>query len=455
MEMLQSIVVMESVVLGLILCAAAGYFYLQSHRLTDTRVFGLLSILFTFCLPGMIGAVSPSLLRIVIPLGQPQAMVPLALSLPVMILCILFGVSVRFARTSRANPKKEIAIARQVRLRYRPGRLFFLSLAFFLVGLVGEYKELHAVGGWLGVIRGGGAAYVQARVTQTVGFWGVLVAVIPIAAIGMMYSVSIARAVPRQLRWLLVVLILCTAIGMISLLTTRHQSVMLLLSVIALLEVRTRRVIRVLAPLALVLIAVGAVALASFRYSSTTANIDQLAGNFEHIEISERIISTVHISGYIWGGNIPEFFTMFIPRVLWPNKPMGNPINQVVFWEFAKLGGVKTVGLLGEAYASGGLPFVALEGLLYGIMLRRVRGFWDRRRANVYQFMAYGSVILGYIYLAAQSGFVTLSVTTFLVMVVQVRITMWLAGYIPGPAVTRSPASVLVENRVPARATTL
>ena len=60
---------------------------------------------------------------------------------------------------------------------------------------------------------------------------------------------------------------------------------------------------------------------------------------------------------------------MFIPRVLWPNKPMGNPINQVVFWEFAKLGGVKTVGLLGEAYASGGLPFVALEGLLYGIML--------------------------------------------------------------------------------------
>src|SRR6202021_2842880 len=137
--------------------------------------------------------------------------------LPVMIFCILIGVSIRFGRARGIGPKKQRTIARQVGLRYRPGRLFFLSFAFLLVGLVGEYKELHAVGGWLGVIRGGGTAYIQARVTETVGFWGVLITVIPIAAIGMMYSVSIARAIPRQLRWLLAFLILCGAVGAISL----------------------------------------------------------------------------------------------------------------------------------------------------------------------------------------------------------------------------------------------
>ena len=446
MEMLQTIVVMESIVLGFMLLAAAGYFYLQSHRITDTRVFGLLAILFTFCVPGMLGAVSPSLLRILIPMGQTQTLIPLALSLPVMIFCTLIGVSIRFGRARGIGPKKQRTIARQVGLRYRPGRLFFLSFAFLLVGLVGEYKELHAVGGWLGVIRGGGTAYIQARVTQTVGFWGVLITVIPIAAIGMMYSVSIARAIPRQLRWLLAFLILCGAVGAISLMTTRHQSVMLLLSLIALAETRSRRLFRAFAPIALILIAIGAVALASLRYSNKTASIDQLAGNFEHIEISEQIISTVHVNGYIWGGNIPEVFTMFVPRALWPHKPMGNPINQEVFWEFAKLGGVKTVGLLGEGYASGGLPFVALEGLIYGIMLRRMRGFWDRRQANAYQFMAYGSMILGYIYLAAQAGFITLSIMTFMVMLVQVRITMWVAGYLPGRVATRSSDPVSGED---------
>src|SRR6202042_1750812 len=105
MELLQTIVVMESVVLGLILFAAAGYFYLQSHRITDTRVFGLLSILFYFCLPGMVGAVSPSLLRVVIPMGQSHTLIPLAISLPVMIFCILIGVSIRFGRARRIGPK--------------------------------------------------------------------------------------------------------------------------------------------------------------------------------------------------------------------------------------------------------------------------------------------------------------------------------------------------------------
>ena len=446
MEMLQTIVVMESLVLGLVLCVAAGYFYLLSHRITDTRVFGLLSILFYFCLPGMVGAVSPSLLRVVIPMGRPQTMIPLALSLPVMIVCILIGVSIRFGRARGIGPKKQRTIARQVSLRYRPGRLFFFSFAFFLVGLFSEYKELHAVGGWLGVIRGGGSAYMQARVTQTVGFWGVLVTLIPVAAIGMMHSVSIARAVPRHLRTLLAFLILCTAIGMISLLTTRHQSVMLLLSVIALAETRSRRMFRAFAPIALILIAIGAVALASLRYSSRTHNVDQFAGNFEHIEISEQIISTVHVDGYIWGGNIPELFTMFVPRALWPHKPSGNPINREVFWEFAKLGGVKTVGLLGEGYASGGVPFVALEGLIYGIMLRRMRGFWDRRQANAYQFMAYGSIILGFIYMSAQAGLITLSLMTFFVMLAQVKVTMWLAGYRPRGADLQSTAHVVAEE---------
>jgi hypothetical protein len=183
------------------------------------------------------------------------------------------------------------------------------------------------------------------------------------------------------------------------------------------------------APLLLVLVAVGAVALASVRYSSKAQNIDEFTGNFEQIKVSERIISVIRIQGYVWGGNVPDLFTGVVPRAIWPNKPVGSTINHVVFWEAAKVGGVKVEGLLGEAYASGGLVFVVLEGFLFGVMLRRLPAVWERRRANSFQFMAYGAVILGFIYMSARMGFIGPQDFTFLLMIGQIKVVNWLCGY--------------------------
>ena len=212
-------------------------------------------------------------------------------------------------------------------------------------------------------------------------------------------------------------------------LTTRHLSMMLLLAVLAILEVRSGKLFRVIAPVMLGLILVAAFALASIRYSSRRPDIDQVTGNLEQVKISEEIIGKIDIRGYIWGGNIPDLFVLMIPRAIWPNKPVNSTINRAIFFEWSKLGGVKVVGLLGEGYASGGLAWVVLEGFIYGVMLRRVQPVWDRRRENSFQFMAYGSVIIGYAYMTARMGFIGPHNVTFLTMLVQIKVVNWLCGY--------------------------
>ena len=93
------------------------------------------------------------------------------------------------------------------------------------------------------------------------------------------------------------------------------------------------------------------------------------------------------------------------------------------------MGGIKTEGLLGEAYASGGLAFVVLEGFTFGVMLRRLSAVWERRSANSFQFMSYGAVILGYIYMTARMGFIGPHVFTFIIILAQIKVCNWLCGY--------------------------
>lgn len=429
MEILQTTIVIESYFLGIALCVAAWYFYGQSKRITDMRVVGLMSLFFYFCLPGIVASFSPLILRAVIPLDRIQVQLPMAIAMLLMVVSALAGVLIRFGPPKRITAKKERKLSRQIAIRYRPGALFLVSFLFFCIGLVGVYIELHAAGGWFSVIEGGGSAYLEARVTKTVGIWAVLMTFIPIAGIGMMQSVFRSRAVPRTLRWPIALAVLCVCIGVISLLTTRHLSMMLLLAVLAMLEVRSGKLFRVIAPLMFGLLIVAALALASIRYSSRRPDIDKVTGNLEQVKQSEEIIGKIDIRGYIWGGNIPDLFVFIIPRAIWPNKPVNSTINRTVFSEWAKLGGVKVVGLLGEAYASGGLAWVVLEGFVYGVMLRKLQRVWDRRRQNSFQFMAYGAVILGYAYMSARMGFIGPHDATFLVMLIQIKVVNWLCGY--------------------------
>lgn len=429
MEALQTAIVIESYFLGVALCLAAWYFYGQSKRITDMRVVGVMSLFFYFCLPGIVGAFSPLILRTVIPLDRIDVQLPTAIALLLMVVSVLAGILIRLGPPKRISAKKEGKLARQMAIRYRPGALFLVSFLFFCIGLVGVYVELHAAGGWFSVIERGGSAYLEARVTKAAGIWAVLVTFIPIAAIGMMHSVLRSRAVPYTLRWPIVLAILLVCIGVISMLTTRHLSMMLLLAVLAILEVRSGKLFRVIAPVMLGLILVAAFALASIRYSSRRPDIDKVTGNLEQVKISEEIIGKIDINGYILGGNIPDLFVFMIPRSIWPNKPVNSTINRAIFSEWAKSGGVKVVGLLGEAYASGGLVWVVLEGFIYGVMLRRLQPVWDRRRKNSFQFMAYGAVIIGYAYMSARMGFIGPHDATFLAMLIQISVVNRLCGY--------------------------
>ena len=328
---------------------------------------------------------------------------------------------IRLGPPKRLTEKKKQKLDDELAIRYRLGPLFFVSFLFFCVGFIGVYAELHAAGGWFSVLRGGGAAYMEARV-KTLGFWAILMCFIPAGTIGMMYSVAQSKTVPTPLRWPIILTILAGAVGLVSLVTTRNLTIMLLLSVLAFLELRAGKLFRFVAPLMVLLIALGAIGLASFRYSSRQPGIDQITGNLEQVKVSEEIIAKIDIRGYIWGGNIPDLFVVAVPRVFWHNKPSNSTINRAVFTEWARSGGVKVLGILGEAYASGGLAWVVLEGFICGIVLRKLHLFWDRRHNNSFQFMAYGAVAIGYTYMIVKVGFVGPHDVTFFTMIFQIRV---------------------------------
>ncbi len=450
MEMLQTTIVIESYFLGIALCVSAWYFYAKSRRLTDIRVIGLMSLFFFYCFPGIVASFSPLVLWTVIPLDQVKVQLPMAIAMVLLVVSVLAGVLFRLGPPKRLTAKKARILAEQLAIRYRLGSLFLVSFLFFCLGFAGVYAELHAAGGWFSVLQGGNTAYKEARV-NTAGFWAVLMCFIPIATVGMMYSVSRSRAVPPTLRWPIVLAILSGSVGVVSLVTTRNLTIMLLLSVLALLEIRAGRLFRLIAPLMIGLLVLGAMGLASFRYSSRRPGIDQVTGNLEQVKISEEIIAKIDINGYVWGGNIPDLFVFAIPRAIWPNKPVNSSINRAVFDEWARMGGsmagVKVLGLLGEAYASGGLLWVILEGFICGVMLRRLHIFWDRRRNNSFQFLAYGAVAIGYTYMAVKVGFVGPHDATFFVMLFQISVVNRLCGYrVKQESFQRAPAVAAVAD---------
>jgi len=430
MEMLQIVIVLESLGLAVPLGMTAVWFYSRSGRIMDLRVFGLLTIIWFYCMPGILGAFSPTILRFVIPLERPNVMMPVALSLPLMVISVLAGLLIRWGPSKQPSLKRQRQVAREASRRYHLGRLFLFSLLCLGLAICGAWKELHAVGGWFGVIHGGGKAYLEARVTKVLGIWGVALTLFPIAAIGLMYCAVRNRILPPGLRLPAAVTIFFGSTGVVALLTARHLIFMLLFTGIALLEIRSKAFFRLAVPVILLVIAVGAFGLGTFRYSSNVQARDEILGNFEHIQIAERIAANVQIGGYIWGGNIPDLVTFLVPRSIWPNKPMGNRISRTVFVEYAKIGGVKVPGMIGEAYASAGLVGVALEGFIYGVLLRRLAAFWDRRRGNHLQFASFGSVLLGFIYLSVHFGMFGPQDSTFVTGLLQIYVITHFCGYL-------------------------
>ena len=89
MEQLQTLIVIESYGLGLLLCLAVWHFYLKSKRLTDLRIVGLMSLFFFYCLPGIVAPFSPLILRTVIPMDQIKVQLPTAISMVLLIVSVL------------------------------------------------------------------------------------------------------------------------------------------------------------------------------------------------------------------------------------------------------------------------------------------------------------------------------------------------------------------------------
>jgi hypothetical protein len=101
------------------------------------------------------------------------------------------------------------------------------------------------------------------------------------------------------------------------------------------------------------------------------ANQEISSGRFEHI----------------WGKTYAEGCVVFIPRVIWPNRPhaMAEVITDMVSGKGAYQATTektaRVTGLIGEAYINFGWPFVIIVMFIYGIIVRAV-SVWVQNLPN-------------------------------------------------------------------------
>jgi hypothetical protein len=83
-----------------------------------------------------------------------------------------------------------------------------------------------------------------------------------------------------------------------------------------------------------------------------------------------------------------QLFTEPIPRVLWPNKPIGPPIQLVNMNDYGNFGGL-TVSLVGDGWMSGGwLGVIVTISIVGSITARMHRWFW-RGEASGFKILTY------------------------------------------------------------------
>lgn len=130
------------------------------------------------------------------------------------------------------------------------------------------------------------------------------------------------------------------------------------------------------------------------------------ARNFADITTFAHIVRHVDENNDLrMGQTMSSFFTRFVPRAIWPNKPtnIGNEVSELFYNEVLGRSGMAGVppSLIAELFWNFHLPGVALGMLIFGIFLRLLLEYVRRSPYNPWTVLLYG-ITLVYIYQLSQ-----------------------------------------------------
>lgn len=130
--------------------------------------------------------------------------------------------------------------------------------------------------------------------------------------------------------------------------------------------------------------------------SSDARFVDSLAGqdlgNFDYLSFILWVVPK-ESGTYTWFTQYLQLFTEPIPRVLWPAKPIGPPVQYFSLHDFGHFANL-TTSLAGDGWMSGGWIGMILTMVLVGLALGTIhRWFWRSGAVNKYGVLFYCSFL--------------------------------------------------------------
>jgi oligosaccharide repeat unit polymerase len=152
---------------------------------------------------------------------------------------------------------------------------------------------------------------------------------------------------------------------------------------------------------------------------------------------SNNVTTVAHIIRYVDrdfellnGEMFSAFFTRFVPRALWPDKPigMGRQVADVLYGDFQNRAGSSGVNVtfLGELYWNFYIPGVAIGMLIFGIYIRTIYEYLRRSPINPWSVVIFG-VSLNYIIYLLRVDFASAALDYVLVIIPIVVATMFVS----------------------------
>lgn len=124
-----------------------------------------------------------------------------------------------------------------------------------------------------------------------------------------------------------------------------------------------------------------------------------LSGNFDAFQM---IISAMHyitLKGYSLGGQLLGSVLFFIPRSIWPTKPVGSGelvITSLNQFDFSNV----SMPLIGESYINFGIIGVVIFGIILGLIVDRVdESYWNDSKKFSFKNVSYPIIVFYFFFL--------------------------------------------------------
>lgn len=176
-----------------------------------------------------------------------------------------------------------------------------------------------------------------------------------------------------------------------------------------------------------------------FRYEGDLVRLGEyfVAGvfsdfdNIKHLNYLNENIATI---GYQYGRTVYDIILFFIPRAIWPAKPVSHYTSRIIYPELFRDGRTTsfTIGMIGEAFLNFGIIGVLLAHFAVGLLFYKLY-------THLIKAVARGQALKAYLYTVILSwgsyyfvfqGIMTRATANLILLLVLFRLFIWVSRHL-------------------------